>query len=366
MRKEITKNSISLVVLFLFAFFSLATMSGTRSYEIDSATGERKVLSKLKTNELITEQAKGFPDDAGRWTGEVEKTQPTTVKEPTYIVETWAGVVMPERHGPTYYYDKNKQLLYTEHYSDGRLVWSNKPKSALPATAFPGQGKAADGSTKTFLMLENTRPWYVTKVDKFGFTGSELNAFTAVLEPLIAAQHPRNEKEFTDAFYEAMDELLSRSEYALFKDIYTFFREEGGIENSKSFEIRLAELARYRGQGASTYAVLTASYTAFVQKMAGMGVDATALKNFTDDLDARMIAKGPLDINDPLFDHMVDTRMEEVLTEMNQSEHQAMFSALNVILTDYFNQGEPLLLASKDAHFQNIPISVYMLLLLGD
>jgi hypothetical protein len=212
-------------------------------------------------------------------------------------------------------------------------------------------------------MLENTRPWYVTKVDKFGFTRTQLNAFTAELEPLIAAQHPQNGKEFTDAFYEAMDDLLARSEYALFKDIYSFFRDDGGVENSKNFEIRLAELGRYRGLGASTYAVLTASYTAFVQKMAGMGVDATALKNFTDDLDARMIAKGPLDINDPLFDHAVDTRMEEVFNEMNQSEHQAMFTALGVILTDYFNQGEPLLLAAKDAYFQNIPTAVYMLLL---
>ncbi|MEF3695533.1 hypothetical protein [Desulfolutivibrio sp.] len=273
---------------------------------------------------------------------------------------------MPERHGPTYYYDKNKQLLYTEHYNQNRLVWSTKPKSALPATAFPRQGEAADGFTKTFLMLENTRPWYVTKVDKFGFSRTQLHAFTAELEPLIAAQHPRNKEEFTDAFYDALEDLFQRSEYALFKDIYTFFREEGGIENSKNFEIRLAELGRYRGQGASTYAVLTASYTAFIQKMAGMGVDATALKNFTDDLDARMIAKGPLDINDPLFDHAVDTRMEEVFTEMDQSEHQAMFSALNVILTDYFNQGEPLLLAAEDAYFRNIPASVYMLLLFGN
>ncbi|MDQ7831664.1 MAG: hypothetical protein RDU30_08025 [Desulfovibrionaceae bacterium] len=215
-------------------------------------------------------------------------------------------------------------------------------------------------------MLDNTRPWYVTKVDKFGFTTSQLNAFTAQLEPLIAAQHPRNDKEFTDVFYDALGDLFELPEYALFRDIYTFFREVGGMENAKNFEIRLAEMGRYRGQGDSTYAVLTASYAAFVQKMAQRGVDSAALKRFTDDLDARMIAKGPLDIDDPLFPFTMDTRMEEVFKEMDQSEHQAMFTALGVILTDYYNQGEPLLLAARDAYFKNVPMAVYMLLLLGD
>ncbi len=366
MRRKITKNCVSLSIILLFACLSLASTTTKRSYEIDKETGEMKSLSEHVENELIKELKKGVPDNFGRWAGEVEETQPTTDKEPTYIVSTWYGFLAPEMDGPTYYYDKNKKLLYTEHYNQGRLVWTTKPKNAFPATALPGRGEAADGFTRTFLMLENTRPWYVTKVEKFGFARSELNALTAELEPLIAAQEPRNEKEFISAFYDALGDLFKRSEYTLFKDIYNFFRDSGFIENSKNFEIRLAEMGRYRGQGASTYAVLTASYAAFVQRMAQMGVDATALKKFTDDLDARMIAKGPLDITDPLFFHTADTRMGEVFKEMDQSEHQAMFTALNVIAMDYFIQGEPLLLAARDAYFVNLPTAVYMLLLFGD
>ncbi|MDQ7831665.1 MAG: hypothetical protein RDU30_08030 [Desulfovibrionaceae bacterium] len=364
---KITKNRVSIVVLFLFACLSLASTTTKSYYEIDKETGEMKVTSEHNKNELIKEQKKGHFDDTGRWSGGVENTQPTTDKEPTYIVETWdEGILSSRRHGPTYYYDKNKKLLYVENYNEGRLSWSSKPKNAFPATALSGRGEGADAFTRTFLMLENTRPWYVTKVEKFGFTRSELNTFTAELEPLIAAQHPRTENEFIGAFYDALEDLFLRSEYALFNDIFFFFRDVEFIESAKAFEIRLAEMARYRGQGASTYAVLTASYAAFVQKMAQMGVDSAALQRFTDDLDARMIAKGPLDITDPLFFHTVDTRMEEVFKEMDQSEHQAMFTALNAILIDYFCQGEPLLQAAKDAYFKNVPTAVYMLLLFGD
>lgn len=366
MRSNSMRNMVSLIVLLLFVCFSIASMTVKRSYKIDHETGKTIGLSEHEENELVKEQKEGEPDESGRWVGLVEQTQPTTNKEPTYIVTTWFGFLTPEMDGPAYYYDKDRKLLYREYYRNGKLMWTNKPESASLAKGLSGRGEAAGAFTKTFRMLENTRPWYVTKVDKFGFTRDQLNAFTAQLEPLIAEQRPRNEAEFTDAFYDAMGDLFKRSEFALFKDIYTFFREVEGMENAKNFEIRLAEMGRYRGQGDSTYAVLTASYAAFVQKMASMGVDSAALKRFTDDLDARMIAKGPLDITDPLFFHSVDTRMEEVFKEMNQSEHQAMFSALGVILTNYTNEREPLLLAARDAYFVNLPTAVYMLLLFGD
>jgi len=170
----------------------------------------------------------------------------------------------------------------------------------------------------------------------------------------------------TEAFFDALDELFTLSEHALFKDIYVFIREVVGIENSKVFEIRLAELGRYRGQGPSTYDVLTATYPSFIQKMARMSVSGTDVKKFTDDLDARMIGKGSLDITDPLFVSKVDTRMEQVFMEMDREEHSAMFSALSTILTEYFNEREPLLQAVKKAYANNVPIATYMLLLLKD
>lgn len=365
MRVVISKNGMSLMVVLLFACLSLASTSKTEVSVIDKETGEVRVANELKANDFVTEWKEGIPNDTGRWNGEVTETQPTTNKEPTYIVAEIVGL-FPSRHGMTRYYDKDKNLLYMEHYTDGKLNWSTKPKGASSAREPSARGEAAGAFTKTFRMLENTRPWYVTKVDKFGFTRDQLNAFTGQLEPLIAAQRPSNTAEFTDAFYDAMGELFKRAEYALFKDVYQFLRDVEGMENAKNFEVRLAEMGRYRGQGDSTYAVLTASYAAFVQKMAQMGVDAAALKKFTDDLDARMIAKGPLDIADTLFPFTVDSRMQEVLQEMSQSEHQAMFTALGVILTDYYNQGEPLLLAARDAYFKNLPTAVYMLLLFGD
>jgi len=255
----------------------------------------------------------GPRDNKGRWHGRVQRK-----KCEGCPIEEAADYQHGERHGWTVYYSYGV-IKNTEYYEHGRLA--DPPEGQQPQQSIGTiTGRESSASTaKSYQKLEQARPWFIHEMEQpFGISNDQVNTFMAEIEARIAAAAPQGEEDLIEAFNAAIEEIGEIQQYAGVIQAYNVIRYREARDRLKSTELRLAIFDRIFRNGSSTFEILETSYPAFLQQIVADGADLDGIEASLDDMDDRMDAMGPLDLNDPLVAEAIDTRIQTVLQEMSQ------------------------------------------------
>lgn len=345
------RNGFSCFILLIFGFLALGsdlidTMLGTDygtdvTYLGDGQYCEtvRKVNAP-KPFDVISMEI-GPHDSEGRWHGRVKEVDPLKKD----VILSASDYRHGKRHGWTVYYDEAGSIKKAIYYENGEVA---KPPATYPSSAPPlaaatptlinqqtefaglhdsslTQGvleykemrNSPASPTSSYERLAQKSPSYVIEMELFyGISKDDLQDFLSEIEARIPGANPQNEDELIGAFNAAIEEIGKLQKYAQLVETYKVVRSMEAGSKLKHLELRLAIFERILGKATSTFSALQKSYPLYVESLVASGATLTEIKAYLDDIDARMDALGPFDMNDPLLAEAIDDRISKVLDEM--------------------------------------------------
>jgi len=357
-------------LLVLFAF--LATGCGGRTESSVSHLGNgvyRQAIAHYSDSDSVrpdkTETLEGTQDSEGKWHGKVTHKLYDTDKYPFDKVEYRHG----ERHGWSVYYDRDSgKITSSEYYQNGTLA-----EPPLDSQTDPVYQKRADamsdsivaaGSGSIYQTLEGQRPWFIHEVDRLGFPPTLLTDFLADIEANISKYSYDISKEKYFGFNWTASDLGNNHDLPYY-DFYNIYQQIVSTEElgaSKKDSLRLAIIDRYRTEKKpSTFDILQASYPRYLMALRSYSAMLSDIRLFADELDRRLDALSPLNINDPLFPSEIDKRIATTINAM-QEEGVQIGRVSMALASDYLERRDaqdPLRLAAKHFYYgSTYPLSV--------
>jgi len=252
-----------------------------------------------------------------------------------------------KRHGWHEYFYPDGTLYDRVYYENGERTDPPENEHTDASNVFNPSSAASE--VISFRILQQAFPWFLFKMEAYGFELGQVEDFMAALQSRIIFHAPWSESEFTSAFRGAVEDI--RGSDTLLVKLYEFVVGIESLMHVRSFELRLAIIDRYRGIADSTFEILAEHYPDYLNRMLAI-LNEDAIKAFSDDLDERMDSDGPVDLEDPAHIEIIDERILNALNEMFGSfAHVATLLVLQHMLTEWIFEANPVHEALKDAYF---------------
>ncbi|RJR26728.1 MAG: DNRLRE domain-containing protein [Desulfobacteraceae bacterium] len=323
MRYDVTRCLLSFLFLVVFAILS----SGSDIIDIiypdkkkpppDKITplgdGTYRVTRfDIRGDQLEWEE--GPRDAKGHWNGKVKSFIPQNGQ----LVST-SEYKNGLRHGWTVTYYLGGAIKETRYYENDRLAVPPAPYQSSGVLEYNNLRDSPASPTSSYERLEQTTPWFIDEMEIFhGISKDDLDDFLAEIEARIPAANPQNEDEFIGAFNAAIGEIGKLQKYAQLVEGYKALLYREAQSRLKRLELRLAIFERILGKATSTFSALQKFYPLYLEGLVAKGATLTEIKAYLDDIDSRMDALGPFNMNDPLLAEAIDDRISKVLDDMSK------------------------------------------------
>lgn len=324
MKANHLKSFISLLVLLVFILLaagSFIQISEERRYLGD---GIYEITMRNEHSKEVLRTYKGAVDEYDRLQGEVEET----LKDGDKILGSY---VNGKKEGMFYYVSTSGVREPLGCYSHGELVDIDCSQQAprQSTKAMPLTASATSSAERVYSHLQQHDPLFFIRFAGHGYSSANLLAF---IEELLAELQSLgvNQEGFVAHYHEAFENLVDESaQIALARLLHAMGHADQFLWGL-DYELRLAVIDRHRNLPTSTFAVLEARYPQFFSRLEGR-LSRTAMRQFTDALDARMDQDGPFDHTDPLVVKQITDRMEEAMNDIASSYQ----STLGILEDDY-------------------------------
>lgn len=306
---------VSIGILAIFAFLSLGTASpGPEKTSVYLGNGIYRVTLTYGSGIDNAEIYEGPQDEHGLWNGRVTMDCRNGLEK--QVAEYKNGF----RHGWTVYYDHTGKIYEAEYYENGRLAEPPETQETSGSLDLEEMQASPASPTSTYQRLEKVSPWFASEMEIFyGISREQLNGFLEEIDGRIAAANPQNEAEIINAFSAAVSEVGEMQEYVKTADIYEALCSRHAQHRLKRLDFRLAIFDRILGKGTSTFSTLQEFYPLYLEGLVAKGATLPQIKDFLDDIDGRMDALGPFNMDDPLLADLIDDRISKVLDDMSKS-----------------------------------------------
>ncbi len=252
-----------------------------------------------------------------------------------------------KRHGWQEYFYPDGTLYDRVYYANGKR--SDPPENDEADASNVHNLSSTASEVISFRILQEAYPWFLFKMEAYGFEPDLIEDFMAALQSRIVFHAPWSESEFTPAFRESVEDI--RESDTLLVRHYEFIAGIESMLHIRSFELRLAVIDRCLGNGEPTYEILQEHYTDFLEKLLAI-LDEEAIRVFTDDLDNRIDSEGPIDLEDPAHIEIIDERILNAINEMFESSaHLATLLVIQHMVTEMAFGVNPIHEALKSAYF---------------
>jgi hypothetical protein len=374
---------LSLLSTLLFVFFLIFAIGSAPVYDIDSLMeimreiahhdggettegfnrrmerryGEDILTTTVRDETTGAEQSRtDTPDSHGRPHGQSDMDIPLAPLVPkvtaggnndTLYYRVTGEYLHGRRHGWHEYLLPDGSVHDRVYYENG--VISDPPDNG-GSSASQRHGPVATASDViSFRILQEESPWFLFKMEAHGYETGYIEAFMAALQSRLVFYAPWSESEFTQAFIESLNDI--RGNDTLFVRYYDLVIGMETFFQMRNLELRLAVIDRYLGLGTSTFEILQEHYTGFLERLLAF-IAEDALKTFTDDLDERMDADGPVDLEDPAHIEIIELRMTDAIAGIYESSsHLSTLLVLYVVTSDMAYGVNPVHEALKAAYF---------------
>lgn len=290
----------------------------------------------------IYKETNYYGDDKEIITGRVDKTRrmegPVKIEHynsNNFELETEeVNMVGGRRHGESkttcYFYGANgyQPFVFKHKYNMGFIIYDDPPKSEY--------GNKADVST--FQVLGKEYPWFLLKLNVFGFDTAYVETYLEALETKLNA-YVYDISKFDEYYGDVIDEL-EETPYDSIITLNSQLTMFQGLASMKNAEFRLAIIDRYLSSGSSTYNIISTTYPGYLLTMNTKEVNNEDFRVFCQDMDSRMNSYGALNKQDPFYIDSVDARMFRAILDISDAGKSSSKSAepsLNSILLNFKN-----------------------------
>lgn len=271
-------------------------------------------IEKKHLGEGIYEERVNFLEDytevyTGKFDAEGRYQGPYTIKTTDYYghwIEEQVVMVNGKRHGKCDV-KRSNGASYSTCYNMGVKV------DCLEKSA-----EETDLATSAYELLKDRYPWFVYKMNAFGFDDVYIKSYLDTAE-LLLYQTAVDEEYFNDYFNMIVSDL-EETPYDSIIVLNGAISHYLGIQEMKHSELRLAVINRYRSAANSTHNIVNSTFPYYLAAINEKGVDDTDFEIFCDVLDSCMDTRGILNLEDPFFIDSIDLWLSESLEDIYESE----------------------------------------------
>lgn len=176
-------------------------------------------------------------------------------------------------------------------------------------------------------ILKNKYPSFLLSLSGYPSKEDSVLMYIDSLESIVL-NNEYDIDEFDDYYDDARDQLES----GIFDTIWNrhdFLILQGGIDELKQSEFRMAVIDNSRLQGNTTFSKIQESHPNYMKDINDEGVNNADFEGFCDILDSLIQSYGSLDLNDPLFIDSVEYRMYQALDKIYNGEYKSAQANLN-------------------------------------
>lgn len=299
-KKTLWQSLLSVVVFGVFVYFAVGSLGGISQQTTHLGNGvyeTAKIYSDGK-EEILT----GKVDEDGRWNGEITIEYMDDFGNPTGT-ET-VNMINGKRDG------ESKTIYPNGTYSIQCYKMDEKIECEKSANI-------SEADMTAFQLLSDKYPWFIFKLNAFGFEDAYVEAYMDTLETVLNATV--FELEEFDDYYEDVITILEETPYdsiISLNSMSTFFY---GLELLKDSELRLAVIDRYR-LDSSTFIIVKTTYPGYLLSLQEGEVNEQDFEVFCQSLDDSLTSYGSLDLEDPFFIDSVDARMFRAINSIYSAE----------------------------------------------
>lgn len=337
MKQHLRKKVVWQFLLSVMAL-GIFTLLATGSFEFLNDTTEYLGDGVYKSTDYYSEDeyevTTGKHDDKKRWHGPV--TINSYDDEYSYSRKEEVNMVHGKRHG------KSKitmtpiigdPQIYYSCYNMGKRVDCKESK------------RKSTANTTSFQVLSYEYPWFLYKLNAFGFEDDYVEPFLDTIE-LLLDTYEFEVTEFDD-YYDDVIYDLEDTPYDSMITLNSIVSLYQGLEELKNSEFRLAVIDRYRTNGSSTYPIVESIYPGYLSALDDIGVNNQVFEGFCFATDSLMTSYGSLDLEDPFFLDSVDARMFraiQTIYEYEEPSAEAKKSTKSLTISEISNMiKEPLI-----------------------